>query len=156
MLFEVSHHVGFAIAPSDEHAIFQRIDFVPLSQSRVLVVMVARGDHVSQKVVDIGEPIAPSALTQAANYLNSEFAGRPLAEVRAAVLARLEEERTLYDQLLAVALRLARTTLEGIGRRRPCSSTAPRRWPTAATTPQRCRWRRCARCCAWSRRSSGW
>jgi heat-inducible transcriptional repressor len=115
VLFEVSHHVGFAIAPSDEQAIFQRIDFVPLSQSRVLVVMVARGDRVSQKVVDTGEPIAPSALTQAANYLNSEFAGRPLAEVRQAVLARIEEERTLYDQLLAVALRLARTTLDGIG-----------------------------------------
>jgi len=115
VLFEVSHHVGFAIAPSDDHAVFQRIEFVPLSQARVLVVMVSQGDHVTQKVVDVGEVIAPSALTQAANYLNSEFAGRPLAEVRAAVGARLEEDRTLYDQLLAVALRLARTTLEGIG-----------------------------------------
>jgi heat-inducible transcriptional repressor len=114
VLFEVSHHVGFAIAPADEHAIFERIDFVPLSQGRVLVVMVARGDHVTQKVVDVGEAIAPSALTQAANYVNSEFAGRPIAEVRAAVLLRLEEERILYDQLLAVALRLARTTLEGL------------------------------------------
>ena len=47
VLFEVSHHVGFAIAPADEHAVFQRIDFVPLSQPRVLVVMVARGDHVT-------------------------------------------------------------------------------------------------------------
>ena len=34
VLFEVSHHVGFAIAPADEQAIFQRIDFVPLSQAR--------------------------------------------------------------------------------------------------------------------------
>jgi heat-inducible transcriptional repressor len=119
VLFEVSHHVGFAIAPSDEHAIFQRIEFVPLSQSRVLVVMVARGDHVTQKVVDVGEIIAPSALTQAANYLNSEFAGRPVAEVRDAIVARLEEDRSLYDQLLAVALRLARTTLEGM----PSAST---------------------------------
>ena len=114
VLFEVSHHVGFAIAPSDMHAIFQRIEFVPLSASRVLVVMVARGNHVSQKVVDLAEEIAPSALTQAANYLNAEFAGLPLDQVRQAVLARLEQERTLYDELRAVALRLARTTLEGI------------------------------------------
>ncbi|MGD9906675.1 MAG: heat-inducible transcriptional repressor HrcA [Vicinamibacterales bacterium] len=114
VLFEVSHHVGFAIAPSDDAAVFQRIDFVPLSQSRVLVVMVTQGDHVTQKVVDIGEAIAPSALTLAANYLNGEFAGRPLTEVRGAVVARLEEDRSLYDQLLALALRLARTTLEGL------------------------------------------
>ncbi len=114
VLFEVSHHLGFAIAPSDEQAIFQRIEFVPISDARVLVVTVARGNHVSQKVVDIGEPVEPSALTQAANYLNAEFSGLPLADVRQLVLARLEQERTLYDRLRDVALRLARTTLEGI------------------------------------------
>ena len=114
VIFEVSHHVGFAIAPSDQQAIFQRIEFVPISESRVLVVTVARGNHVSQKVVDLSEPIAPAALTQAANYLNAEFAGLPLAEVRQLVLALLEQERTLYDKLRAVALQLARTTLESI------------------------------------------
>ncbi|MGH7340902.1 MAG: heat-inducible transcriptional repressor HrcA, partial [Candidatus Rokuibacteriota bacterium] len=46
------------------------------------------------------------------NYLNTEFAGLPLPDVRAAVIARLEQERTLYDELLARALRLARSTLE--------------------------------------------
>jgi heat-inducible transcriptional repressor len=114
VLFEVSHHVGFAIAPSDGQAIFQRIEFVPLSSSRILVVMVARGNHVSQKVVDVGESVTPSALTQAANYLNSEFAGLSLDQVRQLVLARLEQERTLYDELLATALKLAQTTLESI------------------------------------------
>ena len=114
VIFEVSHHVGFAIAPSDQQAIFQRIEFVPISESRVLVVTVARGNHVSQKVVDLSEPIDPAAITQAANYLNAEFAGLPLAEVRQLVLARLEQERTLYDKLRAVALQLARTTLESI------------------------------------------
>jgi heat-inducible transcriptional repressor len=49
---------------------------------------------------------------QAANYLNTEFAGLPLLEVREAVLARLQQERILYDQLLSRALRLARFTLE--------------------------------------------
>ena len=45
-------------------------------------------------------------------YLNTEFAGLPLLEVREAVLARLQQERTLYDELLARALRLAQSTLE--------------------------------------------
>src|SRR5918996_1323751 len=40
------------------------------------------------------------------------FARLPLLEVREAVLARLQQERTLYDELLARALRLARSTLE--------------------------------------------
>jgi heat-inducible transcriptional repressor len=56
--------------------------------------------------------VRPDELVQAANYLNTEFAGLPLLEVREAVLERLEQERTLYDELLARALRLARSTLE--------------------------------------------
>jgi heat-inducible transcriptional repressor len=73
---------------------------------------VSRGGQVTQKVVDAGEDVQPDDLVHAANYLNTEFAGLPLLDVREAVLERLDQERTLYDELLARALRLARSTLE--------------------------------------------
>jgi heat-inducible transcriptional repressor len=53
-------------------------------------------------------------LRQAANYLNTEFRGQSLSAVREAVLDRLREERTLYDELLARALRLASETFTGL------------------------------------------
>jgi heat-inducible transcriptional repressor len=117
LLASVSHvvsraarHVGFAL--SDHHvSVLQRIEFVMLGGGRVLVVVVSGGNQVTQKVVDAGEDIRPDDLVHAANYLNEEFAGQPLVDVRAAVLARLQQERTLYDQLMARALRLARQTL---------------------------------------------
>jgi heat-inducible transcriptional repressor len=114
VLSETSRHVGFAIAPANENAVFHRIEFVPLSGTRILVVMVSRGNQVSQKTVDIGEGVRPSELSQAANFLNSEFAGRRLDDVRSGVRERLREERTLYDQLLGLALRLASQTLENL------------------------------------------
>ena len=122
LLASVSHvvsraarHVGFAMA--DSHAaVLQRIEFVPLDGSRVLVIVVARGNQVTQKVVDAQEMLRSDDLAQAANYLNTEFAGLPLFDVREAVIARLQQERTLYDQLLARALRLARSTLEELPR----------------------------------------
>ena len=107
VLSEVSRHVGFAIAPPNAEAVFHRIEFVPLSNHRILVVLVARGNQVSQKTIDIGEDVQHAELEKAANYLNAEFSGRTLEEVREGVLARLREERTLYDQLLGLALRLA-------------------------------------------------
>ena len=111
MVSRASKHVGFAIGSTDI-AVLQRIEFVPLGGTRVLVVVVSRGDQVTQKMVDAGEPIRSEDLIQAANYLTSEFAGLPLVDVREAVLTRLAQERTLYDQLMARALRLARSTLE--------------------------------------------
>ncbi|HUE85357.1 MAG TPA: heat-inducible transcriptional repressor HrcA [Vicinamibacterales bacterium] len=107
VLSAVSRHVGFAIAPPNAQAVFHRIEFVPLSGHRILVVLVARGNQVSQKTIDVGEAITQAALEKAANYLNGEFSGRTLEEVREGVLTRLREERTLYDQLLGLALRLA-------------------------------------------------
>lgn len=116
VLSEASKGVGFAIAPPNAQALFQRIEFVPLSGSRILVVMVASGNQVSQKTVDIGESVQESELVQAANYLNSTFSGRTLDEVRAGVIERLKEERSLYDQLLGLALRLASSSFENLER----------------------------------------
>jgi heat-inducible transcriptional repressor len=118
LLVSVSHavsraarYVGFALA--ENHAgILQRIEFVALGGSRVLVVVVSRGNQITQKVVDAGEEVRPIDLVQAANYLNTEFAGLRLADVREAVRARLQQERSLYDELFRRALRLAQQTLE--------------------------------------------
>jgi heat-inducible transcriptional repressor len=114
VLSEASHHVGFAVPPVAEEAAFQRIEFVPLAETKVLVVVVMGGGQVSNKVVDIGEPLQMSDLHQAANYLNEQFAGLPLSAVRSGVLVRIMEERTLYDALLSRALRLAQSTFSGL------------------------------------------
>lgn len=106
-----ARQIGFALAGTPG-ALLQRIEFVALGGARVLVVVVSQGNQVTQKVVDAGEDIRPDDLVHAANYLNTEFAGLPLLNVREAVLDRLQQERTLYDQLLTRALRLARVTLE--------------------------------------------
>ena len=115
MVSRASRHVGFAIGSTDI-AVLQRIEFVPLGGTRVLVVVVSKGNQVTQKVVDAEEDIRSDDLIQAANYLTSEFGGLPLFDVREAVLARLAQDRTLYDQLMARALRLARFTLEELPR----------------------------------------
>jgi len=109
-----THQVAFAIAPAAATATLEHLDFVPLEAGKVLVVVVAAGGHISHKVVTTPEHYELGELQEAANYLNSEFKGRTLLEVRQTVVERLSEERTLYDALMARALRLASTTFEEI------------------------------------------
>lgn len=111
---QASRHVGFALRPTHAAAVFDRVEFVPLTSTRVLVVLVARGGHLIQKVIDVSEPLGAVELRQAANYLNEEFHGMPLHRAREAVLARMHEERSLYDELLARALRLATSTFSDL------------------------------------------
>src|SRR5438477_2207469 len=114
VLSQASRSVGFAIGPAHEAAVFDRVEFVPLGATRVLVVIVASGGHVIQKVIDIGEAIDADELRQAANYLNAEFSGLPLYRAREAVLERMTEERLLYDALRARAMRLASSTFSDL------------------------------------------
>jgi len=102
-LSRASHHVGFALAAEDEETAFQHIDFVPLDGSRVLVVVIATGGRISHKVVGVDEPCVRPICSRPRINLNTAFAGLPLGDVREAILARLREERTLYDVLAARA-----------------------------------------------------
>ena len=127
LLSDVSHHVAraarvVAFAISDnEGAILQRIEFVLLGAQRVLVVVVASDGKVTQKAIEFDGALHSDDLVRAANYLNTEFAGMPLLDVRDAVAARLEMDRSLYDELLRRALRLAQASLEDISRQQAFS-----------------------------------
>jgi heat-inducible transcriptional repressor len=109
-----SHQVGFAIAPAAETTTLEHLNFVPMDLHRVLVVLVSTGGHIVHKVVETRETYTDAELQQAANYLNAEFRGRTLEQVRNAVVERVSEERTLYDALMARALTLASSTFEGM------------------------------------------
>jgi heat-inducible transcriptional repressor len=107
---QASRHVGFALRPTHEAAVFDRVEFIPLSSTRILVVIIASGGHVIQKAIDVDEVLEAGDLRNAANYLNAEFSGLPLYRAREAVLERMDEERLLYDALAARAMRLASST----------------------------------------------
>src|SRR3954470_1564185 len=110
-----SHQVAFAMVPATEAA-FEHLDFVPIGGGRILVVLVSDGGHISHKVIEPQEEYSAAALQEIANFLNSEFKGHSLSEIRQVILDRVNEDRHLYDQLSARALRLASRTFDGMQR----------------------------------------
>jgi heat-inducible transcriptional repressor len=116
VLSEAGKGVGFAIAPPNAEALFQRIEFVPLSGSRILVVMVASGNQVSQKTVDIGEAVNASSWCRPRISSTPNSADARSTRSAPASIERLKEERSLYDQLLGLALRLASSSFENLER----------------------------------------
>lgn len=118
VLSRASRLVAFAL-PMSSDGILKEIEFVPLTATKVLVIVVADGGQVSRKAIDVGEEIDAADLRQAANYLNTEFSGLPLEQIRLVVMERLRHERTLADALGARALKLAHSGLEELPRRSP-------------------------------------
>jgi heat-inducible transcriptional repressor len=117
VLSRASRLIAFALPITAGEGILKEIEFVPLSATKVLVVVVSDGGQVSRKAIEVGEEVDAQALRQASNYLNTEFAGMPLEEIRIAVMERLRHERTLCDALRSRALKLAHTGLEELPRK---------------------------------------
>jgi heat-inducible transcriptional repressor len=101
-----SESVGIVISPSIAYDIIKHIDFVRLSDGRILVITVSRAGLVQDRLVRIDEDLTQDELNRTANYVNANFRGMSLAAIRAELIKRLSEEKALYDRLLQNAIML--------------------------------------------------
>jgi heat-inducible transcriptional repressor len=107
ILSRFSGQVGFVLVPDFARATFRHLDLVRLAHPRILVVMVSQTGIVTNKVIEVGEPLSQEQLRACANYLNTHFAGRSLAEIRLRLLDLMKQERVLYDSLLKSVIALS-------------------------------------------------
>lgn len=107
LLSAMTHFVGMVSVPGRESFAFRQIEFVALDPQRVLAILVFADGEVQNRVVQVRRAFDPSELEQAANYLNTHFAGQPLAHIRAALLRDLRNARSEMERLLASSIELA-------------------------------------------------
>jgi len=115
MLAGLAGAAGLVLAPKSDGAV-RHIEFVPLGPGRALVILVAADGQVENRVIEIPPGLPPSALTQAANYLNARLSGRSLAELRRVVGADMAEDRTQLDALTTQVVEAGLATWTGEGR----------------------------------------
>lgn len=112
LLSALSNNVGIVVSPSLASDRLQHIEFVNLSDNRVLVVLVSAPNIVHNKIIQLNVTFAREELERTANYLNAEFVGKSLAEIRAEILQLMHEEKALFDNLLQTAVILCSQSIE--------------------------------------------
>ncbi|MFO1506072.1 MAG: heat-inducible transcriptional repressor HrcA [Lysobacterales bacterium] len=108
LLSEMTHFVGVVSVPRREEFAFRHIDFVTLDAERLLVILVFVDGQVQNRVITMSEPCSPAELEQIANYLNTNFAGLRLDEIRTRLLHELHDEHVRLNRMLAAAVDVAR------------------------------------------------
>lgn len=106
---------GLVIAPTSEGPV-RHIEFVPLGSGRTLIVLVSADGQVENRVIDTPPGVPPSALQQAANYLNARMNGGTLADLRRSVATAMAEDRTTLDDLAQKVVEAGLATWAGEGR----------------------------------------
>lgn len=112
LLSALSNNVGIVVSPSLAQDSLQHIKFVNLSEKRILVIMVSAPHIVHHKIIRSEEGYTQNELDRTAQYLNIEFSGRSLAEIRTKILRLMHEEKALFDKILQTAMILCSQSIE--------------------------------------------
>jgi len=115
LLSAMSHFVGVVTVPQRAAFAFRMIDFVPLDAQRVLVILVFTDNEVQNRIITTRRAYTPGELEQTANYLNLNFAGRPLNEIRSVLVRELRETRSEMERVLSAAVEISEQALQSPG-----------------------------------------
>jgi heat-inducible transcriptional repressor len=103
MLSSLSHFVGVITAPR-KPTVIHHIEFMRLSERRVLVILVAPDGDVQNRVIFTPHDYTAAQLVEASNYLTAHFAGHTLEEVRERLRSEVEALRGEIAQLMQAAV----------------------------------------------------
>lgn len=98
---------GVVTLPRREVSVLRYIEFLPLGDRRVLVILVVNDHEVQNRVIHTDREYSRAELEQAGNYFNQTFAGRDLGAIRQVMASELEATRRDVNRLMDVLVDMA-------------------------------------------------
>jgi heat-inducible transcriptional repressor len=100
LLSGVSRGAGVVLT-SKQNARLKHVEFVRLEPERALVILVSEDGSIENRLLGLPAGLPPSALIEAANFLNARIRGRTLGEIKADIEARRAEMERELDAITA-------------------------------------------------------
>ena len=110
LLSNLSQFVGVVMAPR-RSSVFRHIEFLRLSEKRILVIIVSPEGDVQNRVIFTESDFTQSQLVEASNFLNSHYAGMAIEEVRSRVKQELLSLQGEIAALMQAAVQLSSEAL---------------------------------------------
>jgi heat-inducible transcriptional repressor len=107
LLSNVTQMTGLVSLHTSKAASLTHIEFLPLSERRILAILVFDDREVQNRVVQMDRPIPAEELRRAAAVLNEQFRGQTLEAVRQSLIDQLSHMRELLNQGMGDAINFA-------------------------------------------------
>jgi heat-inducible transcriptional repressor len=104
LLSQLTHFAGVVMTPRRRALALRHIEFVRLSEKRVLLIIVTQEGDVQNRVLFTERDYTPAELVSAANYLNQNYGGQSFEEVRQRLREELHEIKQDMIKLMSAAL----------------------------------------------------
>ena len=110
MLSQLTHFAGI-VRTSRRDASFRHVEFMRLSDRRVLLIMVTPEGDVENRILHTDRSYTPQQLLEASNFLNQHYAGQPMLTVRALLADELRQLREDVVALMTAAVEASNEAL---------------------------------------------
>jgi len=103
---------GLVTLPKQSHVTLRQIEFLPIADRRALTILVTSEGEVQNRVLNLDRDYSQDELQRAANYLNENFVGKEISDIRGLVLQELETTQQTMNQLMIDTVSFAQRALD--------------------------------------------
>jgi heat-inducible transcriptional repressor len=112
LLSNLTQFAGLVMIPKRRSIAFRQLEFLPLSEKRILLIIVTTDGNVQNRIITTGRYYSPSELVNAANFFNQNYAGSTFEDVRKKLHEELKQMQTDMTRLMTAALEASSKALE--------------------------------------------
>jgi len=112
VLSTLTQFAGLVMLPKRKSVAFRQLEFLPLSETRILLIIVTTDGNVQNRIMVADKPYSPSELTQAANFFNQNYTGCTFEQVHKRLHEELRELQTDVTRLMSAALEASSKVME--------------------------------------------
>ena len=115
LLSLITEMTGIVTLPRRAGLALRHMEFLNLDSDRVLVILVFNDREVQNRVIHVERHYDDAELLRASNYLNQEFGGLSLTEIRRELIGSMQRDKDRMDRLMQAAIDLAAQAFEPEG-----------------------------------------
>lgn len=102
----MSNYIGVVTPPRAEKTIFNRIDFIRYREDKVVAILLTEEGVIKNKIIGVDSRLTQDDLNRIADYLNAEYSGRTIDEIKNLLVRKAYREKALWDKLIARAIKI--------------------------------------------------
>jgi heat-inducible transcriptional repressor len=104
MLSNLTQFAGVVMVPRRKSVSFRHLEFLPLSEKRILVIIVTSDGNVQNRIIVTDKPYAASELVQASNFFNQNYSGHTFDHVQKKLHEELKQMQSDMTRLMTAAM----------------------------------------------------
>lgn len=112
MLSNLTQFAGVVMTPKRKNIAFKHIEFLPISDKRILVIIVTTDGNVQNRIILAEKPYSPAELTQATNHFNANYSGSTFEQVKTKLHEELKQMQSDMMILMSAAMEISSKSMQ--------------------------------------------